>query len=190
MRKQLLIFLFLLLISFFSTEAQPFIYKKIDMLNVDVKFEQIFDTILNFEQRSVYGGITDDRCYFVDYHVHYDTNITIHSLYSTDFFRYLSDSIYGMLMYRNHKIFLKHSIGDYVQKTDRYYSLRIDFAYKNYLHFDDSQTRWHFLLHNGLLKYQYVEGTSLEYMHGVEPIEIIEEPIEKFPQLIDEDTNK
>lgn len=178
----------LILISLNHLYAQDSISKNYNLLQVNNP--SIFNTIeliITFETQNVYGSISDERCYLIDFEHHYknlseiDTILTFSSIYLMDFNNSLFDSISGVFFHKNHLIFVKKQLFNIFYSTDM--SLNLKFTPKDSEYFgnDDSQTKWIFKLNND--KLEYINSMGVPFINNYGPkIQYIEEIPEEFPK--------
>lgn len=178
----------LIFISLNHLYAQESISKNYNYLQV--KNPNVFNAIeliITFETLNVYGSISDERCYLIDYNYHYknlneiDTFIKISSIYLIDFNNSLIDSITGVFCYMNHLIFVKKQLFNFFYSTDMSLNLKFSPKESEFCDNDDSQTKWIFKLNNGKLEYINSTGVPFINIYGSQ-IQIIEEIPEEFPK--------
>jgi hypothetical protein len=179
-----ILIVFLLLMN--QLFAQQILTKSVAVIQVkNIEIFKALELIIDFEKDNVYGSISDDKCYFIDWYLrplnfqNSDTVITFTSIYRSDFYKILSDSLYGVFYFKNHIIFVKKELVTTFSKT--FDLLNVIFSNDNDFYIDDSQTKWIFELKNNKLYPINSFGILFINNYGSK-IQYIEEIPEEIPK--------
>ncbi len=185
MKKLLnIVIVFLLIMN--QLFAQQILTKSVAVIQVkNIEIYKALELIIDFEKDNVYGSISDDKCYIIDWYLkplnfqNSDTVITFTSIYRCDFYKIFSDSLYGVFYFKNHIIFVKKELVTTFSKT--FDLLNVIFPNDNDFNIDDSQTKWIFELKNN--KLYPINSFGLLFINTYGPkIQYIEDIPEEIPK--------